>query len=117
MYTHEHGKPDSNDPLGLSKLDSIQPDLDGWGEIETALKGHQASKQRWRKTTTWLAVAASLVVVVGISMRGMQSNPPALNNSPQLATTSENTASLSVNDATASDDIDRHRKLPVQRGL
>ena len=39
-------------------------------------------------------------------MRGMQPNQPATNNSPQLATTSDNTASLSVNDATASDNIE-----------
>ena len=113
MNTRNQSDIDTNDPLGLGQLDDIQPNFDGWGEIESALKNQQANKTRWRQAASWLAVAASLVLVVGLSMRSMLPNQPGnpsqdfstVNHLPQLATTSDNAASLSVNDATAGSDM------------
>lgn len=107
MNTYENDKSATNDPLGLRELDSIQPDFDGWPEIESALKAQQASNRRWRQSVAWLAVAASLVLATGLSIRGMHPGhligQPATTQSTQLATTSDNTASLAENIAVASD--------------
>ncbi len=57
------------DPLGLRDIPLLEPDTDGWPAIKQALEQQQADKQRWRKASSWLAVAASLVLVVVLTTR------------------------------------------------
>jgi hypothetical protein len=67
------------DPLGLRDLEAIEPDYDGWAQIEAGLQTHQASKRNWQRAGGWLAVAASLVLVVGVTLNNTQ-NPATFDN-------------------------------------
>ena len=91
MTAHDQ-KP--SDPLGLSNLDTIEPGYDGWSQIESALRDHQSNKRSWRKTGSWLAVAASLVLVISVVWVNTQNRLPATG----LATSSEDSASVQVED-------------------
>ena len=53
------------DPLGLRHLDWIEPERDGWPTIRAELE------QRKRRGThlRWLALAASLVIAFGLTLR------------------------------------------------
>jgi len=94
MTAHEQWTQNTSDPLGLRELEAIEPGYDGWGEIESALTAHQDSKRNWRRAGGWLAVAASLVLVVSITLRNTEDQiPPA-----ELATPATNFASVSVQD-------------------
>ena len=88
----------NSDPLGLRKLDSVEPGYDGWAGIESALKAHQDSKRNWRRAGGWLAVAASLVLVMGIIMQTNQSQLSPDMNPAGFATPTDNLASVSVQD-------------------
>lgn len=103
QYTHHDNNPD---PLGLQGLADIQPDFDGWSDIETALKAQQAKRKRWRAGFATLALAASLVLVIGLSVKSLQTQPTAEMNLPTLATTSGDPASVSVKEASASGEIE-----------
>jgi len=86
----------TSDPLGLSELESIEPEYDGWDAIETALLTHQDNKRNWKRAGRWMAVAASLVLVVSISLRNTEfSTPSAM---PVTATQSTEFASVTVQD-------------------
>jgi len=86
MTAHDEWEQNSDDPLGLRNLETIDPGYDGWADIESALLAHQdskqASKRSWQRAGGWFAVAASLLLVFGISMRNIEN--PATNN-PALA--------------------------------
>jgi hypothetical protein len=69
MTAHDQWKQSTNDPLGLRDLEAIEPGYDGWADIESALLTHQDSKRSWQRAGRWLAVAASLVIVVSFTMR------------------------------------------------
>ncbi len=88
MTAHDQWKQTTSDPLGLSELESIEPEYDGWDAIETALLAHQENKRSWQTAGRWMAVAASLVLVVSISLR----------NSEITATQSTELASIPVED-------------------
>ena len=64
MTVHDQWKQNADDPLGLSGLEAIDPGYDGWAGIESALQSRKDSKRNWQRTGGWLAVAASLVLVV-----------------------------------------------------
>jgi anti-sigma-K factor RskA len=96
----------NSDPLGLAALDDIEPGFDDWAAISSALKDHQQAQRRWRTGIVSLAVAASLILVIGLSVRGLQTHSPAETNLTELATTSEEPASVSVNEASANDEIE-----------
>ena len=98
MNTHDQWKQNASDPLGLSDLEAIEPGYDGWTGIETALKAHQDSRQNWRRATSWLAVAASLVLVISITLRIGENNGPDGLPSPAPATQTTNPASVTVQD-------------------
>lgn len=98
MTAYDQWKQNMDDPLGLGDLEAIDPGYDGWGDIESALLAHKDRKRGWQRARGWLAVAASLVLVVGITMRNAEG--PAT-NSPDL-TSSTNTGTSSV----AAGDID-----------
>jgi hypothetical protein len=60
MNAQEQWNKQTNDPLGLRELGAIEPDYDGWGEIETALKAHHAAgvpggepPVRWQWPPAW----------------------------------------------------------------
>jgi hypothetical protein len=98
MNTDEHMQQDLNDPLGLRRLPAIQPGYDGWDQVQAALRGRQAPRHLWQRGGAWLAIAASLLLVLGISLFNGQTatvpgNPPAT-----VATTAVESASLPVKD-------------------
>ena len=82
MTAHDQLKQNTDDPLGLSDLEAIDPGYDGWADIESALLTHKESKRTWQRAGSWLAVAASLVLVVSITMRNIE-DPATIN--PELA--------------------------------
>jgi hypothetical protein len=98
MTAHEQWKQNTSDPLGLRDLETIEPGYDGWNQIETALKQHQQNKRTWQRRSSWLAVAASLVLVVGLSLRSTEN--PATGELPpaDFATPETNLASVPVQD-------------------
>jgi len=98
MTTDKHRKQDLTDPLGLRNLGTIDPGYDGWAQIETALHDHQASKRGWRRSGAWLALAASLLLVFGISLFNTQIGAPPGQSPEGVATTSAGSASLPVKD-------------------
>jgi len=98
MTTHDQWKQNDSDPLGLSDLDTIEPGYDGWAQVESALQTHQASMRKRQKTGAWLAVAASLVLVISVVLLNAQSNTPGVPSSPALATSGAIPASEEVND-------------------
>lgn len=98
MTTERHWKQDLTDPLGLRELDTIEPGYDGWAQIESALRVHQAGQHRWRRTGAWLAVAASLVLALAVGVVGTRDFAPPGQTPGELATTSPDSASLPVKD-------------------
>jgi len=98
MTTDKYRTQDLTDPLGLRNLDAIEPGYDGWAQIETALRGQQAVKRGWRRNGAWLAIAASLLLVLGISLYNTQNGTPPGQSSEGLATTRAESASLAMKD-------------------
>jgi len=98
MNTRDNMKQDLTDPLGLRGLDAIEPGYDGWAQIESALQDHLADKHDWKRTGAWLAIAASLLLVLGISLFNTQSGTPTAQPQGGLATTGGESASLPLKD-------------------
>jgi hypothetical protein len=98
MTAHDQWKQSTSDPLGLSDLEAIEPGYDGWNQIESAIKTHQNSKRRWQRSGGWLALAASLVLVISISLRNTENLTPNDLPSPEFATPATNLASVPVKD-------------------
>jgi hypothetical protein len=112
MSAHDQLKQNTSDPLGLSDLEAIEPGYDGWAHIESALQAHQNNKRNWQRAGGWLAVAASLVLVISISLRNTENDAiiisislrntenDAINSlpSPEFATPATNLASVPVQD-------------------
>ena len=98
MTAHEQWKQNTSDPLGLSDLETIEPGYDGWSQIESALQSHQNSKRNWRRGGSWLAMAASLVLVLSLTLRNNENNTPTELSSPEFATPATNLASVPVQD-------------------
>jgi len=98
MTTDKHRKQDLNDPLGLRNLDAIEPGYDGWAQIESALRDQQADKHGWRRTGAWLAIAASLLLVLGISLFNTWNVTPPGPSTEALATAGAESASLPLQD-------------------
>jgi len=91
-------KQNTSDPLGLRDLEAVEPGYDGWAQIESALQTHQNSKRTWQRVGGWLAVAASLVLVISIVLRSSENSSPADMPSPGFATPATNLASVPVQD-------------------
>jgi hypothetical protein len=98
MTAHDQWKQNTSDPLGLSDLEAIEPGYDGWAQIESALQDHQNSKRNWQRAGSWLAVAASLVLVISITLRNTENHIQVGLPSPELATPGTNLASVPVKD-------------------
>ena len=98
MTAKDHLKKQTSDPFGLRSLEAIEPGYDGWTEIESALQTHLDSKRRRRRITGWLAVAASLVLIIGISLRNIEIIPSGESSLPGFATPETSLASVTVND-------------------
>jgi hypothetical protein len=94
MTVHDELKQSTTDPLGLRKLDAIEPAYDGWAQIESALQGHQQGKHKRQRAGAWLAVAASLVLIVSITLRNTDEQAPLT----EPATSATSLASVSVPD-------------------
>jgi hypothetical protein len=98
MTANDQWKQTVSDPLGLSNLGEINPEYDGWDQIKSELQAHQASKRNWQKTGAWLAVAASLVLVISLVLQNTETSTPGIPTSTELATSAPNPASVSVKD-------------------
>ena len=97
MNAQDQWQRQTTDPLGLRELGCIEPDYDGWGEIESALAQHHARRRNWRRAAGTLAVAASLVLVVSITLLGPEGVTPTDVIAPDAATLAANDASVPVN--------------------
>ena len=69
MNTQQEWNTQEHDPLGLGNLPLLTPDEDGWPAIEQALQEQRQVRHRRRVASGWLAVAASLVLVVSLATR------------------------------------------------
>ena len=98
MTAHDHSKQSTSDPLGLSDLEAIEPGYDGWARIESALQANQASKRNWQRTGSWLAVAASLVLVISLLINNTGINTPGNPPAQEFATSAAEPASVPVED-------------------
>ena len=98
MTAHDHWKQNTSDPLGLSDLEAIEPGYDGWSRIESALQANQASKRNWQRTGGWLAVAASLVLVISLVMNNTGISTPGKPPVQEFATSAAGSASVPVED-------------------
>lgn len=98
MTAHDNWKQTQSDPLGLGELDDIEPGYDGWAQIESALQAHRARKRHWQRSGSWLAVAASLVLVIGVVLHNTESGKTGEIPSTKFATPAAEFASVPVND-------------------
>jgi hypothetical protein len=94
MTAHDQWNQNTTDPLGLSELETIEPGYDGWAQIESALLTHQNNKRNWQRAGSWLAVAASLVLVISVTLRNTENHTAA----PEFATPATDLASVQVQD-------------------
>ncbi|MCW8925700.1 MAG: hypothetical protein OQJ84_05530 [Xanthomonadales bacterium] len=98
MTANEQWQQNSTDPLGLRELESIEPDFDGWDEIEAALDAHHQNRRNWRRAGGALAIAASLVLVVSITLLRQQDVAPVDIPVTGSATLAENSTSVTDED-------------------
>jgi hypothetical protein len=98
MTAHDQWNQNTSDPMGLSDLEAIEPGYDGWNQIESALREHQGRKRNWRLAGGWLAMAASLVLVLSISLRNSENLPVKELPSTGFATQTTQPASVTVGD-------------------
>lgn len=98
MTTHDQWKKNTSDPLGLSNLEAIEPGYDGWPQIKSALQSHQNSKRNWQRAGGLLAIAASLVLVISLSLRNNETHTATGLQSTQFATPASNLASITKQD-------------------
>ena len=98
MTAYDQWKQNTSDPLGLSDLEQVEPGYDGWNQIESALHTHQDHKRHWRQAGGWLAMAASLVLVVGISLHTSDDQPVSELSSNGFATQNRDSASVLMKD-------------------
>jgi hypothetical protein len=98
MKTDKQSKQDLTDPLGLRNLAAIEPGYDGWAQIESALRDQPAGHRGWRRTGAWLAIAASLLLVLGISLFNTQNGTLPAQSREGLATIGAESASLPLKD-------------------
>ena len=98
MNAHDQWKQNTSDPLGLSDLEAVEPGYDGWTQIESALQSHQNNRRNWQRAGGWLAVAASLVLVISITLRNSENQTPTDLPSPEFATSTTDLASIPVQD-------------------
>ncbi len=98
MTAYEQLKQSTADPLGLSDLEAIEPAYDGWEQIESALTSHQKKRRNWQRTGSWLAVAASLLLVISVTLQINKNQAVIESSSPALATLAEEPASLTIQD-------------------
>lgn len=102
MNANEQWKKTTADPLGLGDLEPIEPDYDGWAQIESALQSHQNSKRNRRMAGGWLAVAASLVLIVSVTLRNTE-NPATL--TPDYASSNVGASSLTARDPSTTENV------------
>lgn len=98
MTKHKHTTGSSNDPLGLSKLETIEPGYDGWNQIEAALRPEPTNQTSVLRTGRWLALAAGLVLVIGLGVRMTQTPAPFETPETKVATPAALIASVPVED-------------------
>ncbi len=98
MTAHEQWKQNTSDPLGLGDLGTIEPGYDGWDQVESALQNHHDGQQRWRRLGSWMAVAASLVLVISITLRNTENQISTKPSTPEFATSVTKFASVPVQD-------------------
>jgi len=98
MNTPDQSKHGKSDPLGLSKLGDIEPGYDGWDQIESALLTPGSKQSARTRNVAWLAMAASLVLVISVVLLNIDRPGPGAETSPELATSFEAPTSVEVKD-------------------
>ena len=98
MTANDQWKQNTSDPLGLRDLEAVKPGYDGWAQIESALQTHQDSKRNWQRAGSWLAIAASLVLVLSITLRNSENHTSDDLSPSEFATPVTNIASVPVQD-------------------
>jgi len=98
MNTPNQSKQSNADPLGLSQLDDVEPGYDGWNQVESALTTHNINRTSRTKAGAWLAMAASLVLVISVVLLNIDKTEPGAESSPALATSFEVPTSVEVKD-------------------
>lgn len=98
MTALEQWQQNTSDPLGLRNLESVEPGFDGWDDIESALKTHQQGRHKRHRAFGALAIAASLVLVVSITLLRQPDLAPTDVPVTGPATLAENSASVTAKD-------------------
>jgi len=98
MTAPEQWQKTTSDPLGLGDLENVEPGYDGWAGIESALTAHHRKRHAWRHAGGWLAVAASLVLIISLTIRQQPGATPEDVFVPDTATLAANNASVTVQD-------------------
>jgi hypothetical protein len=57
------------DPFGLADLPPLDPPTDDWPAIEAALRAHRNKRRSWQFTAASLAMAATLILALGLTLR------------------------------------------------
>jgi len=98
MNAQDQWKQNTSDPLGLSALEAVEPGYDGWERIESALQSHRDNKRSWRRAGGLMALAASLALVISITLRNNEIQAPNGVPTPGFATPAANLASVPMQD-------------------
>jgi len=98
MTVNDQWKKNTSDPLGLGDLGEIEPGYDGWDQIESALKARQAKKRLWRRSGSWAAIAASVVVVVSLTLSDREPGTESVPPENRVATSAGDSASITMQD-------------------
>ena len=98
MTAHDQWQQNTSDPIGLSNLEAVEPGYDGWPQIESALLTHRDKQRKWQRAGSWLAIAASLVLVISISLRNSEDPTPDSLSASGSATPATQLASVPVQD-------------------
>ena len=106
MNSKDQLNQNSKDPLGLRTLAPVEPGYDGWSQIASALQEDQGKQKHLKKVGGWLALAASLVIVMTFALDNRFGIGPAgLTTNPVVTNGAEST-SLSVKGKPAASDLE-----------
>jgi len=87
MTKSPQGHHPQQDPLGLSQLGPVEPEFDGWKQVADKLQTHNVNRRHWRRAGGGLAIAASLILVIALSMFRQNSTTEFQNHATLTADT------------------------------
>jgi len=89
MRNEDKGEPTGadarRDPLGLSALPELEPGFDGWAAVRAGLESRRRGRRQ--QAMGWMALAATVVLALGLSLRDPVETPTpaAATPGPELA--------------------------------